>query len=299
MKNIYGFLVFVIVLLCSCGMETKTVAQNGGVQLKISGVGAATAEVFNNRITSVFSSAVTKLNNEVLEIEIPELVSSTMIKNMVGGQGKVLLKPSIGNELILDKENINEVKLITSSEIGQPQIAIAMNQAATKKWAEMTKQNIGRTIEISVDGNFISAPTVNTQISGGRTSIVGKNELETKLLFSLIKFPSDNPSNVTLTSHFIFVKDEKGTVQQIPNELIKKYEKNRREVTQNGTSILGFIQKIQSLKPNAKSMLSNDVKRIIESDVETYLLETKVSLSQFGDIMGNVEKLISSYNQGI
>jgi len=46
-------------------------------------------------------------------------------------------------------------------------VSMSMDQEGSKTWARMTKENIGKSIAISLDGYIYSFPTVNTEISGG------------------------------------------------------------------------------------------------------------------------------------
>jgi len=53
-----------------------------------------------------------------------------------------------------------------------------MNAEGSKTWARMTKDNIGKSIAIALDGYIYSFPTVNTEISGGSSQITGNFTVE-------------------------------------------------------------------------------------------------------------------------
>ena len=61
---------------------------------------------------------------------------------------------------------------------GRPCVSMAMNTEGARKWASITKQNIGRGIAIVLDGYVYSAPRVNDEISGGRSEITGNFTVE-------------------------------------------------------------------------------------------------------------------------
>ena len=61
---------------------------------------------------------------------------------------------------------------------GNPVVSMAMNTEGARKWATLTKQNIGRGIAIVLDGYVYSAPRVNDEISGGRSEISGNFTVE-------------------------------------------------------------------------------------------------------------------------
>lgn len=58
-------------------------------------------------------------------------------------------------------------------QFGKPAVSMVMNTEGSRKWAQMTRQNIGRAIAIVLDGYVYSAPNVNSEITGGRSQITG------------------------------------------------------------------------------------------------------------------------------
>ncbi len=61
---------------------------------------------------------------------------------------------------------------------GRPEVAMSMNSEGAKTWARMTKENIGKSIAILLDGYVRSFPTVQNEITGGRSSITGLESVE-------------------------------------------------------------------------------------------------------------------------
>jgi len=55
-----------------------------------------------------------------------------------------------------------------------PQVAIEFNDAGSKKFAEITKRNIGKPLAIFLDNEIVSAPTVQQEIDGGNAVITGQ-----------------------------------------------------------------------------------------------------------------------------
>ncbi len=54
------------------------------------------------------------------------------------------------------------------------EVSMTMNAEGSKVWARMTKENIGKCIAIALDGYIYSFPTVNSEITGGQSSISGR-----------------------------------------------------------------------------------------------------------------------------
>ncbi len=62
---------------------------------------------------------------------------------------------------------------------GQPEVSMTMNSDGARRWAALTKANVGRAIAIVLDGVVYSAPRVNGEIDGGSSAITGNFTVET------------------------------------------------------------------------------------------------------------------------
>ena len=71
---------------------------------------------------------------------------------------------------------------------GRPEVTMSMNSTGARKWAEMTKANVGKAVAVTLDGVVYSAPRVINEISGGNTQITGNFTIEqTKDLANTLK----------------------------------------------------------------------------------------------------------------
>ena len=71
---------------------------------------------------------------------------------------------------------------------GQPEVNMTMNTEGARRWAALTKANIGKAIAIVLDNAVYSAPRVNGEIDGGSSSISGNFTVEmTKDLANTLK----------------------------------------------------------------------------------------------------------------
>jgi SecD/SecF fusion protein len=65
------------------------------------------------------------------------------------------------------------------AEMGsRPEVSMTMNSEGAKIWARLTKENVGKSIAIVLDGYVRSYPNVNGEITGGRSSITGMESVE-------------------------------------------------------------------------------------------------------------------------
>ena len=71
---------------------------------------------------------------------------------------------------------------------GSPEVSMTMNSDGARRWAALTKANVGKAIAIVLDGAVYSAPRVNGEIDGGQSSISGNFTIEdTKDLANTLK----------------------------------------------------------------------------------------------------------------
>ena len=89
--------------------------------------------------------------------------------------------PIEGDVLTDAKDQFNTVT-------GQPEVSMSMNSDGARRWAALTKANVGKAIAIVLDGTVYSAPRVNGEITGGQSSISGNFTIEdTKDLANTLK----------------------------------------------------------------------------------------------------------------
>ena len=73
-------------------------------------------------------------------------------------------------------------------QFNKPCVSMSMNTDGSRRWAVLTKQNVGREIAIVLDGYVYSAPRVNGEITGGNSQITGNFTPEvTKDLANVLK----------------------------------------------------------------------------------------------------------------
>lgn len=63
-------------------------------------------------------------------------------------------------------------------EKGKPAVDMQMNAEGARKWKNLTAANVGRRVAIILDNYVYSAPNVQSEISGGRSSISGSFSVE-------------------------------------------------------------------------------------------------------------------------
>ncbi|MBQ3580617.1 MAG: protein translocase subunit SecDF [Bacteroidales bacterium] len=89
--------------------------------------------------------------------------------------------PVLGGEVITDARQ-------DFSQVGGNEISMTMNTEGARDWKQITGANVGKCIAIVMDNVVYSAPVVNGEIAGGRSSITGDFTLdEAKDLANILK----------------------------------------------------------------------------------------------------------------
>ena len=88
----------------------------------------------------------------------------------------------------LEGDVITDARDEFNSVTGRPTVNMEMNSDGARRWASLTKANVGRAIAIVLDGVVYSAPRVNSEITGGSSEISGNFTIEdTKDLANTLK----------------------------------------------------------------------------------------------------------------
>ncbi len=88
----------------------------------------------------------------------------------------------------LEGDVITDAKDEFDQMSGRPSVSMSMNSDGARRWADLTKTNVGKAIAIVLDGVVYSAPRVNGEISGGNSQITGNFTIEdTKDLANTLK----------------------------------------------------------------------------------------------------------------
>ena len=88
----------------------------------------------------------------------------------------------------LEGDVITDAKDEFDQTYGRPSVSMSMNSDGARRWAALTKANVGKAIAIVLDGVVYSAPRVNGEITGGNSQITGNFTIEdTKDLANTLK----------------------------------------------------------------------------------------------------------------
>jgi RNA polymerase sigma factor (sigma-70 family) len=93
-----------------------------------------------------------------------------LLTNSIAQPAEVL---SVERRPLLDHTSVKDAS-VQQTVSGQPEIGITFNGAGTSRFAEITRTHIGRRLAIILNGELYSAPTVHSEIPGGKATISGR-----------------------------------------------------------------------------------------------------------------------------
>ncbi len=115
-----------------------------------------------------------------INIEIPGETDANAILEELGKPGALEFRLTDGT-VVLDGSQVEDASVRTQEDqMGNSQyvVELILTDSGAEAFAEATGENIGSTIEIVYDGEVISAPVVEDEITGGQAYITGMANIE-------------------------------------------------------------------------------------------------------------------------
>ncbi len=145
----------------------------------------------DNACIGLAAAADTALVNKYLRMPEVEALFPAEFRPMWSVKPTSYIKNSNIYELVAIKASSRDGKapldggVVTNARVdyndrrgGEPGVSMTMNSVGANTWARLTKDNIGRQVAIVLDGTVYSYPTVQTEITGGQSSITGNFTIE-------------------------------------------------------------------------------------------------------------------------
>jgi len=98
-----------------------------------------------------------------------------MIEDTIDASTAAYLVPTMENtkSVGISGKDLKKSTIQFNSKSGEPEVGIQFTPEGTKKFAEVTKQLIGKRLAIFLDDVIVTAPTVSTEIADGEAVITG------------------------------------------------------------------------------------------------------------------------------
>ncbi len=166
------------------GTKEITLQPQGGDRIILEVPGADDPEAIKNLIGKTakltFHDVVTNLSQD--DIAKGRLRSRQKLLPVKDGGAMV-----ISERVIVSGDDLTDAKA-SFDQNGRPAVAFSFNTAGSRRFANHTRNNVGRPFAIVLDEQIISAPNIQTPILGGSGQITGAGTVaETQELATLLK----------------------------------------------------------------------------------------------------------------
>ena len=124
---------------------------------------------------NVYQQGLNRIN-----VEIPGVSDANEILEALGKPGSLVFTDAEG-KTVLEGSDIADAQGVSGTDQQQQRqylVELVMTKEGAKKFQEATAANVGKQIAIVYDGKTVSAPTVKSEISGGKAQIDGMSSLE-------------------------------------------------------------------------------------------------------------------------
>ena len=129
-------------------------------------------EIMRNRLDkeNYLEATLSRQDPDRIRVEIPDVSDPDAVFKLIGQPAKLEFVDPDGKPIMTGEEIIRAVQ---GTEGGQVVVHFQLNDKGTIAFSEATSRLVGQPIKILLDGQQISAPTVNTAITGGTGYIEG------------------------------------------------------------------------------------------------------------------------------
>ncbi|TCL09114.1 preprotein translocase subunit SecD [Shimia isoporae] len=165
-------------------------------------------EIVRRRIDEVGTREPTiqRQGSDRILIQVPGIGSASELKDIIGTTAQLTFNPVVGrgsnpdasagagNEILpsLDEEGlyytIESAPVVTGEDLvdaqpsfdqnGRPAVSFRFNASGARKFGDYTADNIGSPFAITLDGEVVSAPVIQSHIPGGSGIITGRFTVE-------------------------------------------------------------------------------------------------------------------------
>ncbi|MBM6689578.1 protein translocase subunit SecD [Fusobacterium mortiferum] len=140
-------------------------------------------EVLDRRINGlgVAESVVQKAGDNKVIVELPGVNNTEDAIKMIGKTAllefRIVNSDGTLGDTLLTGSALKKAD-VSYDNLGRPQIQFEMNQDGAVKFAEITRNNIGKQLAITLDGVVQTAPMINSEIPSGNGVITGNYTVE-------------------------------------------------------------------------------------------------------------------------
>lgn len=157
----------------------------------------STVNILISRLTrqGFTEATVTRQGNDRIRVEIPNVSDPNQILSIIGTPALLEFRDESGK--VLMEGSMVQNAAAAQDQNGQPCVAFELTNEGSRIFADATAANVGKTISITLDGETISSPRVNSVIAGGRGEITGNFTAEEAQSLATLILSGALPLNLT------------------------------------------------------------------------------------------------------
>ena len=90
--------------------------------------------------------------------------------NLISETGEKLV---VGKRIIMSGDNLVDAQARVDNQTNKPSVSFTLNRVGSQKFGKATSKNVGKRLAIVLDGEIVSAPSINEPITSGSGVISG------------------------------------------------------------------------------------------------------------------------------
>ncbi len=166
-------------------------------------------EVVRRRIDSdgTKEPSIQRQGNDRILVQVPGLGDPQKLMDLLGTTAKLefrfLARPTdadvdmlpykegngaptaVERQVIVSGDDLTDASIGFSQNTGEPEVNFKLNARGAQRFGQATSQNVGRQLAIVLDNQVISAPRINSAITGGSGVITGQYTSESANTFAI------------------------------------------------------------------------------------------------------------------
>ena len=160
------------------GLSTEYVAVDSSVE-DFDTLMDGTVSALRTRLTNAgyTEATVARQGSDKIRVEIPDVSDPQEVIDIIGKPAHLEFRDPNGN-VVVEGKDIEKAYVTQAQDTQMFEVAFKLNKEGTKAFAQATADNIGRAISIYLDDELVSAPTVQSVISGGEGVITTSNNTQ-------------------------------------------------------------------------------------------------------------------------
>jgi len=207
-------------------LEIHMTLTETGVRERINAAIEQSLEVVRRRIDQVGVSEPTiqRVGSDRILVQLPGLQDPTHLRKLLGSTAKMnfhllakdrygstlhesvmtlpdangTTKYQVGRQTMLSGDRLSDASVTFDQQTGAPVVSFRFDSAGGKRFADITKKNVGRALVIVLDGKVLSAPVIQEPILGGSGQISGNFSVEEATMLSALLRAGALPAPLTV-----------------------------------------------------------------------------------------------------